>query len=309
MLLLGFLSVLLGVTVLLFGTFGPRNARLPLERRRPATGEPVTGLTRLTGAASEALARFLERKGWSRTLETALERAGMKLSPADFVILVASSTLLAVLAGALLAGPWLGVLLTPAGPLGAKVLIGVKQGKRRRAFADQLDDTLQLLAGGLRAGHSLLRAIDAVSHEADSPTAEEFARVVNETRLGRDLNDALDQTALRMQSEDFSWVAQAIGVHREVGGDLSEVLDEVGHTIRERNQIRRQVLALSAEGKMSAYVLLALPLVVLGILMLTSPSYVVRFVESPLGFVMMGAAVVMMVIGSLWLRKIVSFKF
>jgi tight adherence protein B len=206
-------------------------------------------------------------------------------------------------------GLGLGLFFALLGPIGGKLVLSFKAGKRRRAFADQLDDTLQLLAGGLRAGHSLLRAIDAVSREAESPTAEEFARVVNETRLGRDLNEALDQTATRMGSEDFSWVAQAIGIHREVGGDLAEVLDEVGHTIRERNQIRRQVASLSAEGKMSAYVLLALPFVVLGILTLTSPSYVSKFVQSPLGFLLMGVAIVMLTIGALWLKKVVSFKF
>ena len=108
------------------------------------------------------------------------------------------------------------------------------------------------MAGSLRAGHSLLRAVDSVASEADAPTSEEFARIVNETRVGRDLNDALDEVAERMGSDDFTWVAQAIAIHREVGGNLAEVLDAVGHTIRERNAIRRQVKALAAEGKLSA---------------------------------------------------------
>ena len=111
----------------------------------------------------------------------------------------------------------------------------LKAGRRQAAFADQLDDSLQLMASSLRAGHSLLRAVDAVSQDAASPTAEEFARIVNETRVGRDLGDSLDEVAERMGSEDFTWVAQAIAIHREVGGNLAEVLDAVGHTIRERN--------------------------------------------------------------------------
>ena len=115
------------------------------------------------------------------------------------------------------------------------------------------------MASSLRAGHSLLRAMDAVSQEADAPTSEEFARLVNETRVGRDLAEALDEIAERTASEDFAWVAQAIAIHREVGGNLAEVLDAVGHTIRERNAIRRQVKALSAEGKLSAIVLMSLP--------------------------------------------------
>ena len=165
------------------------------------------------------------------------------------------------------------------------------------------------MSGSLRAGHSLLRAIDAVSDQSESPTSEEFARIVNETRLGRDLDAALEQTVQRMDSTDFSWIAQAIGIHREVGGDLAEVLDQVGSTIRERNKIKRQVKALSAEGKMSAYVLLALPVLIIGVLSLMSPEYMGMFLNSLLGYAMIAGALVMISVGGLWMRKLVSFKF
>ena len=100
---------------------------------------------------------------------------------------------------------------------------------------------MQLIAGGLRAGHGLSRTIAAVASEAEAPTSEELARVVNETRLGRNLADSLAVTAQRMRSDDFEWVAQAIAINQETGGNLAEVLDQVGKTIRERNEIRRQV--------------------------------------------------------------------
>lgn len=304
------LVLLYGATIIvILGVFRSSTGPLPVLRRRPIETNPSTGLSRATGAIAEFLVALLNRNGWSQPLSAALERAGLRIVPAEFLILVASATVVALLLGFLLGGLGVGLLFAVIGPIGAKLLLGMRESRRRRAFANQLDDTLQLLAGGLRAGHSLLRAIDAVSHEAESPTAEEFARIVNETRIGRDLNDSLEQSAERMRSEDFSWVAQAIGIHREVGGDLAGVLDEVGHTIRERNQIRRQVTALSAEGKMSAYILLALPFVVIGILMITSPAYILKFVQSPIGFVMMGAAAVMLTVGALWMRKVVSFKF
>jgi tight adherence protein B len=308
-LLPAFVLLYLAVVVLLFGVFRSSLGPLPADRRRPPEAVSVTGLSRVTGALSEAFGAMLTRYGWSQSLAVALEKAGLKVAPADFLIFVLSGTLIALLFGFLIGGLGIGLLFALAGPVGAKVLLSMRESRRRKAFANQLDDTLQLLAGGLRAGHSLLRAIDAVSHEAESPTNEEFARIVNETRLGRDLNDSLEQSATRMRSEDFSWVAQAIGIHREVGGDLSGVLDEVGHTIRERNQIRRQVAGLAAEGKLSAYILLALPFLVIGILILTSPTYVAKFVESPIGFVMMGAAAVMLTVGALWMKKVVSFKF
>jgi tight adherence protein B len=137
------------------------------------------------------------------------------------------------------------------------------------------------MAGNLRAGHSLLRALDTVSREAEQPTSTEFSRVLNETRVGRPLGDCLDEIANRMRSDDFTWVAQAIAIHREVGGDLAEVLDTVSRTIRERNQIRRQVKALSAEGRMSGYVLMALPIGVTGFLMMSNPGYLTKLTQSP----------------------------
>ncbi|WP_022887203.1 type II secretion system F family protein [Glaciibacter superstes] len=299
----------LATAVVIFGVARAKNGPIPLERRRPPEAESMTTLSRATETAAETISGVLSKQGWSRPLAAALERAGIKMAPAEFLILVASAMFVALLIGFLLGGLGMGLLFCVIGPLVTKIFLATRESRRRKAFANQLDDTLQLLAGGLRAGHSLLRAIDAVSHEAESPTNEEFARVVNETRLGRDLDDALETSAARMRSEDFSWVGQAIAIHREVGGDLSGVLDEVGHTIRERNQMRRQVDGLSAEGKTSAYVLLALPFVVLGILSVTSPTYVAKFVESPVGFGMIAAAVVMLIIGGLWMKKIVSFKF
>jgi Flp pilus assembly protein TadB len=201
------------------------------------------------------------------------------------------------------------VVFAALSPIGAKILLSVRTNQRRARFADQLDDSLALLAGGLRAGHSLLRAIDAVSQEAESPTGEELARVVNETRIGRDLGDALDNTSVRMRSEDFQWVAQAIAINREVGGNLSDVFDQVGRTIRERNQIRRQVKALSAEGKMSAYVLLALPVGVFAFLMLSQPGYFSGFFTSIWGYVALVVAVVLMIVGTLWMLASVKVKF
>ena len=118
-----------------------------------------------------------------------------------------------------------------------------------------------------------MQSLASVARQAEKPTSEEFARVINETRVGRELSDSLDETAARMKSDDFVWVTQAIAINREVGGNLAEVLDGVAHTIRERNQIRGQVQALSAEGKLSAYVLMALPFGIAGFLAFANPEY------------------------------------
>ena len=286
---------------------GPR--RVPLSRLDPAVARPASALAGASAAAGAAVERVLARRGLAARGTAALERAGVATALPDVVLLVGLGTVVLGALGLLLGGVLLALLLAALVPLGTKVLLGLRRGRRQAAFADQLDDSLQLMASSLRAGHSLLRAVDSVSQEAATPTAEEFARIVNETRVGRDLGDALDEVAERMASDDFRWVAQAIGIHREVGGNLAEVLDTVGHTIRERNAIRRQVKALSAEGKLSAVVLMALPFGIVAFLLVTNPAYLAGFTEGLAGYVMIALVVVLLTVGGLWLKKTVAIRF
>jgi tight adherence protein B len=284
-------------------------SRVPLSRLDPSVAPPASTLAGAGATAGAAVERLLVRRGRVAAGAAALERAGISTSLSDFVLLTGMATLGLGALGVLLGGLLPALLLGLVAPIGAKLLIRVRSARRRAAFADQLDDSLQLMASSLRAGHSLLRALDSVSQEAASPTAEEFTRIVNETRVGRDLTDALDEVAARMGSDDFTWVAQAIAIHREVGGNLAEVLDTVGHTIRERNAIRRQVKALSAEGKLSAAVLMALPFGVLGFLSVANPAYLGKFTQSPAGWAMLAAVAVMLTVGGLWLKKTVAIRF
>lgn len=297
--------VVLAVTYVLVAPAPPRVSLTRLGGEAPA--EPRL-LTRATEAVTAGIDRLMRRRGAGGTVASALEQAGLTMRSQDLALLVIVSTLAAGAVGVLLLGP-LGLLLAPLAPLLAKLYLGFKAARRRAAFADQLDDSLQLLASSLRAGHSLLQALDSVSKEAEEPTASEFSRIINETRVGRPLAAALDHTCARMGSDDFMWVSQAIAINREVGGNLAEVLDGVGHTIRERNQIRRQVKALSAEGKLSAYVLLALPVGITGFLSMSSPEYLGTLTESLAGYGLIAAAGVLMIVGTLWMRKVVSFTF
>ena len=245
-----------------------------------------------------------------------LELAGMRVSAGTVVlvlaVIAAGASALGIIVA--LARPsliaWLLPLLFPlAILLGARLLLSHRIESRRRAFADQLEGTLQLLASGLRAGHSLQRAMDSVSRDSDSPTAEEFTRAVNEHRLGRDLSDALTGISDRMKSDDMAWTAQAVAIHREVGGNLSELLDHVAETIRERQQIRRQIATLSSEGRVSAVVLMVLPVGIALLLSVLSPGYLAMFVTTPLGFVLLAVCLVLFVSGSLWLRAITKIEF
>jgi len=298
--------------VLLAGTYAllaPRPARLPLERRRPGAADAASALTEATDAATSLIHSVLRHHGLTDRLEEALDRAGVRRRVQDVVLLVVTGMAVAGALGVLLSGVLLGLLLAALPPVLAKVWLGYLAGRRERAFADQLDDSLQLMASSLRAGHSLLQALAAVGAESEQPTSEEFGRIINETRVGRELARSLDDAGMRMKSEDFVWVTQAIAINREVGGNLADVLDGVSNTIRERNQIRRQVKALAAEGKLSALVLMALPFGIAGFLMFSNPSYMAKFTASLIGYGLLAAALVLLVVGGLWLRKTVQVKF
>ncbi|MBT2500749.1 type II secretion system F family protein [Agromyces sp. ISL-38] len=300
------------LVVVLFVLF-PSTPRVS-KSRRSAPGEhddsALTKLTDRTTAAIDAATRGRDGSFGSHRLE----QAGIKMQPSGFMLMIVSAAaVLALVAtviafGSLWAIP-LALVFVALAPIGAKILVVWRTSQRRSTFGFQLDDTLQLMSGGLRAGHSLLRAIDAVSHETDAPTSEEFTRVVNETRLGRDLGDALAITADRMQSDDFMWVAQAIAINREAGGNLSEVLDQVASTIRERNQIRRQVSALSAEGRLSGIILIVLPIGVFFFLLWTQPSYFEPLLTNPIGIIALIFAVILLIVGSIWMFLTVRVKF
>jgi len=307
LLIVGLLLCCAALAAAYLALFPPR-PKISLDRTVPAA-EQQSRLAGITATATKIIEHLLQQVRGAPALAAALEAAGLRMKPAEFIIMVGSAT--AVLAGFLfpVAGPLGAVCIVLTGGFGAKFVLGFLAGRRRAAFSDQLDDSLELMASGLRAGHSLLRAIDALSTEAEAPTSEEFARIINETRLGRDVGQALDAAAERMQSEDFLWVAQAIAIHREVGGNLAEVLDQVGQTIRERNQIRRQIKTLSAEGRISAWVLMILPFGLGGILVFITPTYLNRLFEGPIGYAMITAAIILLVVGGLWLRKVISFKF
>jgi tight adherence protein B len=300
--------IALALATLVYVLISPGQVRLSLERRRPPKPHDGGALARGATAATGVIGRFLKRKANSGQ-DTLLQRAGIKTRLQDFVFLVGIGALVAAALGLLAGGPLLAVLLAVLVPAGARLMLGIMVNRRKTAFADQLDDSLQLMAGALRAGHSILQAMDSVAAESEEPTSEEFARVINETRMGRELNASLTETARRMDSEDFSWVTQAIAINREVGGNLAEVLDGVGHTIRERNEIRRQVKSLAAEGKLSAIILMLLPVGIVGFLSVANPEYIGKFTESLVGYGLIVLAVVLLVVGGFWLRKTVHIKF
>jgi tight adherence protein B len=286
-----------------------RPSTLAAERRRVQRPRHDQVIGDMVTTASRFADRTLERHGRRRALNDALDHAGIDMRPGEFAVLVTAVTLAVLFVGLALLGPIVALAVALAVALGFRAAVSIRAERRRARFADQLGDTLQLISGSLRSGHGLLQAIDTVAEESAPPTREEFRRIVIESRLGRSLPDVLQAAAERVRNDDFEWVVEAIDIHREVGGDLAEVLDHVAATIRSRNSVRRQVQALSAEGRLSAWILLVLPVALTVVIAVVNPSYLSELTDTTAGNLMIAAGVVLLGIGGLWMRRIVRLVF
>ncbi len=253
--------------------------------------------------------RVLERRGRGRLVGRALDDAGIALRPGEFVVSAGAVGIGAALVGYLLGGVVMAMLFLVLAVFGVRAWLAHKVTRRRAAFDDQLSNTLQIMAGTLRTGYALPQVMETVARESEAPTADEFHRLVTETRLGRDFGDSLRSTAERMQCEDFEWVVRAIEIHREVGGDLSEVLDNVARTIRDRNALRRTTQALTADGRMSAIVIIGLPIAALVLLPLASPGYLDVLFDRTVGRIMLGVAAAQIVVGWVWIRRLIDLRY
>jgi len=311
MLTLGSFLLLVAITIFAFLIIRPGFRRVSRDRRRQLQGRKrrpqATTLATATDFATGQIGKILAKRG--RGLAGQLELAGIKMKASDVVVLTVAASLAAGALMMLVVAPAIGLVVAVVIPVVGWFILGFLVGRRKRAFADQLDSTLQMMAASLRAGYSLLQSIQAMSSEADSPTKDEFSRVLNETRIGRPFNESLIEVAHRMGSEDFKWVAQAIAINREVGGNLADVLDGVARTIRDRNQLHRQVAALAAEGKLSAIILMALPFGVTAFLTIGNPEYLSRLFTTTIGWGIVVAAIIMLTVGGIWLRATVKIKF
>jgi Flp pilus assembly protein TadB len=277
--------------------YGPRHV--------PASDDGI-----LARIAARWVGPLLKLRNIEPRLAVRLDLAGIRLKPAEWVlsggcVAVAVAVGLTVLFGSVLAGIAVGALV---GRLGMRLALNFKIGRRRRAFGDQLPDVLQFVAGSLRSGFSLAQGLEAAAREDTQPAAGEFSRALAESRIGIELEDSLDTVADRMDSRDLRWTVIAVRIQREVGGNLAEVLGNTVETMRERAQLRRHVRALSAEGRLSAYILVSLPLGVGGWLFLSRRSYVAPLYTTTLGLGMLGFAVLMIVGGALWMRKMVKVE-
>jgi tight adherence protein B len=308
---------LLAVLVLLAPASGPR-AMSPEERVATYVGPGADlaaaaaahrpgAVAQATGAAEQVLG---SNRGLEQRIRHRLEAAGSRLTAAEWLLAHTGVFVVAGLLGLLLGEGNVPLFLVMAvlGAVGPWLYLGVRAGRRRKAFAAAVPDTLQLMSGSLAAGLSLAQAVETVTREGSDPVAGEFRRALVETRLGVPLEDALEGVAERFDSDDLHWAVMAIRIQREVGGNLAELLDTVAATMREREYVRRQVATLSAEGRLSAWVLGCLPVVFLLYLLLVRRDYVMPLFTDPRGLVLLVFGTLWLGVGVFWMSRLVKVE-
>lgn len=251
--------------------------------------------------------RFAEARGFSERLDAQLEAAGVSLRSGEFVVVsVVAAVVGGILGAALLRSLPLALVIAGVTAFLPTILLRTALGRRADKLREQLPDVLTIMASSLRAGHSFLQSLDTVAKEIAHPAAAEFQRVVAEVRLGRPAEDALEALAERVGSPDFKWAVLAVNIQREVGGNLAEILDNVADTLRERAMLRRQVQVLTAEGRLSGWVLALLPFAIALYMAAVNPDYIGLLVTTKIGLVMLITGGVLLGLGILWMRKIVD---
>lgn len=307
MVLIALAVVAFGVLLAGFGLTGP--VERDVRRRLGSADTRGRGLLRRIplfrrlAAAGESAA---QRRGFADSFAEAVERAGLPVSPGEALAMFVVVAAIAGLVVAALAGPFLGVVVALGGLVLLALVLQTLAERERRRFDDQLPDTLNLISASLRAGYSLLQSVEAVAEEAPEPTAREFSRALGDIRLGASVPASLRRVAARMQSDDFAWSVIAIDIQAEVGGNLADVLQTASETILARVRLRREMRALTAEGRISAVVLTVLPFAVGGILFASSPDYLDPLFDTGVGRLLVIGALALIAFGALWIRRIVT---
>jgi tight adherence protein B len=261
---------------------------------------------RRVARGAESAAR---KRGVLEAINSAIERAGLPLRPGEgLAIAVFGSLFLGFVVGLAGRSLLLGVAVAGGGIVLLVVSVQAAASQEQKRFEEQIPDTLNLIASSLRAGYSLLQATEAVAQESQEPTGREFNRALNEIRLGEPIGDSLRRIAIRMASTDFEWVVQATEIQTEVGGNLAEVLASASDTVLARSRLRREVRALTAEGRISAIVLISLPFALFGFLWATNREYLDPLVDETGGKVALGGAAALVIVGIIWIRNITNIE-
>jgi tight adherence protein B len=293
---------------------------LARSRRAPTVRERIRGFvstpaelaldedTVITGRAASGAERSLEKTQWWQRFKLDVEVARIMIEPIKIVAGTLLATLVMFYVLAAVTGlPLVGVFAL-AIPWGVRTWVRIASDRQRALFVEQLPETLQGASSAIRAGHGLVAALSMVAQDAPEPSRAEFLRVVADEALGVPLDDALRVVQDRMDSREVMQIALIAQIQREAGGNMAEVLDRITEALRGRAELRRMVKALTAQGRLSRWVVTALPVGLLLVISVANPAYVHPLYTTPFGVFMLVAAGVLMLVGSVVIGKIVDFK-
>ncbi len=283
--------------------YGARPFELSDEERKQAASVHVTQLL------ANRLEASVSGRTFAAALQTELARANVRLTVGEFLILqVSAAVIIGALAFFISGAHLVAALWGTVGWFLPKVWVGRRQAGRLKAFNDQLADTIALMSNSLRSGLSLVQSMEMISREAAPPVSEEFQRVVREIGLGVGPQSALVHLVRRVNSEDLDLLVTAILVQFEIGGNLSRILDSIASTIRERVKLHGEIRTMSAQGRMSGYILSGLPVAIGGILMLVAPGYMAKLFSPGPWLVLPFCAAFGIGTGMLVMRKLVAIE-
>jgi len=282
----------------------------PITSNSPAAPPPFAPEVSVWRAFVRQAGKYFEWSQWSRTIEHKLIQAGLPLRGTEFM---AICTLAAVFGGlVMLALSGGGIFCTiggiMAGYLSPVLVLRIKIAKRVKAFNLELGDALTLVSNSLRTGYSFMQAVEMVAREMPPPISEEFARLLKEMSLGVTTDDAMNNLAKRISSDDLDLVITAVLIQRQVGGNLAEVLDNISGTIRARIKVKGEIKTLTAQGRISGLIICLLPIVLGMMLYFINPGYMKVLFSHPLGLLVLGVAVVSQLIGVFAISKIVNIE-
>ena len=306
-------SVVLIFTGLVLTVFSPRAAVMGRLEKAAGAGEAAGQAAKKTGIKEDFLwvlgriGRLPARGSRLQEIQSNLVKADIMMRAEEYLGLVMLVAVVVYLVIFLTMGSVLVGILAGAFSLFIPgIMVNMKKRKRSEAMTDQLPEALNIISSGLRAGFSFPQAISVVVRELEGPLPTEFARLLRENRLGKPMDDALNDLLARIENDDLEMLISALLIQRQVGGNLAEVLDSISHTIRERVRIKGEIRSLTAEGRLSAIILLLLPPGMAVLLYVINPGYISTLVEGLIGIIMIVGAVLLMGLGIIVIRKIVD---
>ncbi|SEA14756.1 type II secretion system F family protein [Selenomonas ruminantium] len=272
---------------------------------------------RTAAVAKDRFREFVRRAGLfvqriqhrGNSMDFKMQQADWPLLGSEFEVMLAIfGAICAVITLAATLEPLMALLAFVGGVLAGLLFLNIYIKRRQKAFTNQLGDMLTMVANALRAGFSFMQAFELIAREMDAPIGREVQKVVNEVNIGVDLETALDNMQRRINSPDFELVVTAVVIQRQVGGNLAQILDTISDTINERVRMRREVMALTAQGRASGVILSLLPLGLAFIISIVNPGYLKPLLEDEIGRLCIIAAIIMEVIGYIVINKIVDIK-